>query len=117
MRDLLTAARDIPAQGIADAWRAVNTCRMAFAGLFTPGEVILTPSVPGEPSRNLADLGDGIFSRTWMILDAPCLHVPLATGPNGMPLGLQLVAPDRDEDALLAAARWMAKTLDLPLLG
>jgi Asp-tRNA(Asn)/Glu-tRNA(Gln) amidotransferase A subunit family amidase len=90
---------------------------MAFAGLFAPGEVILTPSVPREPTRDLADLGDGIFNRTWMMLDAPCLHLPLTTGPNGMPLGLQLVAPDRDEDSLLATARWMAEVLELPLTG
>ena len=117
MRDLLNSAGEIPASDIADAWRVVNICRMAFAGLFDPGEVILTPSVPDEPSRNLADLGDGIFSRTWMMLDAPSLHLPLTTGPNGMPLGLQLVAPDRDEDALLAAARWVARALELRLVG
>ncbi len=116
MRDLLKRAREIPTGDIANAWRVVNTCRMAFAGLFAPGELILTPSVPDEPSRDLADLGDGIFSRTWMMLDAPCLHLPLTTGPNGMPLGLQLVAPDRDEDALLAVARWIARVLELPLV-
>jgi len=50
-----------------------------------------------------------------MMLDAPCLHLPLARGPNGMPIGLQLVAPDGDEDALLAAARRLARVLAAPL--
>ena len=115
MRELLEKARAIPAEGIAQAWRSVNSCRMAFPRLFAPGEVILTPSVGDEPSRDPADLGDGIFSRTWMMLDAPCLHLPLARGPNGMPIGLQLVAPDGDEDALLAAARRLARVLAAPL--
>ena len=50
------------------------------------------------------------------MLDAPCLHLPLASGPNGMPIGLQLGALDRDEDARQAAARWVARALELPLL-
>ena len=116
MRELLEKAREIPVEGVARAWRTVNRCRMTFASLFAPGEVLLTPSVPDEPSCDLADLGDGIFSRIWMMLDAPCLHLPLTTGPNGMPIGLQLVSPDRDEDALLGTARWLARTLELPLV-
>ena len=116
MRELLEKAKAIPVREIAHAWHVVNACRITFANLFAPGEVILTPSVPCEPTPDLADLGDGIFSRTWMMLDAPCLHL-LTTGPNDMPLGLQLVAPDRDEDTLLATARWLAQALDLPLLG
>ena len=52
MRELLEKARAIPAEGIAQAWRSVNRCRMAFPRLFAPGEVILTPSVADEPSRD-----------------------------------------------------------------
>jgi amidase len=39
--------------------------------------------------------------------------MPAGTGPNGLPLGLQLVARQYDDTRLLGVARWVERALDL----
>jgi Asp-tRNA(Asn)/Glu-tRNA(Gln) amidotransferase A subunit family amidase len=38
-------------------------------------------------------------------------------GPNGMPLGVQLVDPHGGEGVILGVARWAGRALRLPLLA
>ena len=85
--------------------------------MFGADETILTLSAPGEAVPDLNDIGNGIFNRLWTILDLPCLHLPIGSGPNGMPLGVQLVSPRRDEARLVVTGKWVAQRLQLPVLG
>jgi Asp-tRNA(Asn)/Glu-tRNA(Gln) amidotransferase A subunit family amidase len=41
------------------------------------------------------------------LLGVPCVTVPAGKGPNGMPLGVQLVGRIGDDARVLAAARWV----------
>ena len=49
-------------------------------------DVLLTPSASGEAP--FADLGTGDpqFSRGWTLFGLPCLNLPFATGPQGLPV-------------------------------
>jgi len=40
----------------------------------------------------------------WSLLHAGAMTVPVATGPNGLPLGLQLVDPAPGGENLMSAA-------------
>ncbi len=73
--------------------------------LFADCEVLLAPSVLGEaPPR--ATTGDPLLCRQWTLLATPTVSVPGLTGPGGLPLGMQVVAPvGRDDLALGGAAR------------
>ena len=74
-------------------------------------DILLTPSAPGEAPVGLAWTGDAAFNFIWTSLHVPCVTVPAGTGPNGMPLGVQVVAPrGRDREALAWAA-WVASAL------
>ncbi len=72
-------------------------------GVFGAADVILSPPAPGEAPRGLQATGDAAFNRTWTLLQLPCLTVPVGTGPNGLPVGVQLAARS-GQDALLLAA-------------
>ena len=67
-------------------------------------DALLTPSTPGEaPLINTT--GDSVFNRVWTALGVPAVHLPLAMGPTGLPLGVQLTGRSwRDGDLLASAA-------------
>jgi len=83
-------------------------CRRLVPRLFEGADLLLTPSAVGEAPLGLGSTGDPAFNRIWTLLGLPCLSLPGAAGPAGMPVGIQLVGPDRGEAALLAAAEWVA---------
>jgi Asp-tRNA(Asn)/Glu-tRNA(Gln) amidotransferase A subunit family amidase len=70
-------------------------------------DAMLTPSAPGEAP--FADLGTGdpLFGRVWTLFGLPCIHLPFATGPHGLPVGLQAVGPKGDDHRLLCIAKWL----------
>ncbi len=83
-------------------------CRRLLPALFEKADALLTPSAVGEAPVGLAGTGDPAFNRIWTLLGLPCLSLPGATGPSGMPVGIQLVGPERREAGLLAIGDWVA---------
>ncbi|MCS0496567.1 amidase [Ancylobacter sp. MQZ15Z-1] len=83
--------------------------RRAAAGLFEQVDVLLTPCVPGEAPQGLAYAGDPRFQEIWTMLHLPSLTLPTHRGPNGLPVGIQLVAAHYCETLLLGAARWIGR--------
>ncbi len=83
----------------------------AIEPVFDRFDLLLTPSAIGEAPRGLDATGDPLFCRGWTLLGLPCIHLPLATGPQGLPLGLQLVGRHGDDHRLLAGARWVHERL------
>ena len=59
----------------------------------------------------LEQLGDPAFCRVWTLLHVPCVNVPAAMGPRGLPVGVQLVGPPRADAELLAVTEWIAARL------
>ena len=82
-----------------------------FENMLGDLDILVTPAAPGEAPVGLAWTGDAAFNFIWTSLHVPCVTVPAGTGPNGMPLGVQVVAPrGRDREALAWAA-WVADAL------
>lgn len=63
-------------------------------------DILITPSAIDEAPKGLTQTGDPIFCRVWTLMGLPCITLPLYSGPNGLPIGVQLVA-GRGRDALL----------------
>ncbi len=89
-------------------------CRPAFDALFGPAlDVALTPSSTGEAPLNPSETtGDAAMNAMWTLLHAPCVNIPGAKGPNGLPVGVTLVGPRFGDARLLATARAVAPVLD-----
>ncbi len=117
LQQILAAADRFSTTEVSDARELIRQCQAEIGDMFGADETILTLSAPGEAVPDLNDIGNGIFNRLWTILDLPCLHLPISSGPNGMPLGVQLVSPRRDEARLVVTGKWVAQRLQLPVLG
>jgi Asp-tRNA(Asn)/Glu-tRNA(Gln) amidotransferase A subunit family amidase len=74
--------------------------------LFGDCDIFLTPSAPGIAPRGLDATGDPMFQIPWTLLRTPCVTIPFATGPEGMPVGVQMVARPGEDEKLLAIAKW-----------
>ena len=91
-----------------NARRTARDARRQFADLMRGFDFLLTPSARGEAPKGLASTGDSLFNRVWTLLGVPCITLPCGSGPNELPLGMQLVAAIEQDTALLAHAHWVA---------
>ncbi len=96
-----------PETALAGAYGTFATTQRAFPAVLEDLDVLLTPSAPGEAPKGLDWTGEPAFNSIWTSLHVPCVTVPAGTGPNGLPLGIQIVGRQGDDKAVLAWARWV----------
>ncbi|MGF6767986.1 Asp-tRNA(Asn)/Glu-tRNA(Gln) amidotransferase A subunit family amidase [Paraburkholderia sp. GAS199] len=89
-----------------DASLALAERALSQFGLLTRDvDAVLTLAAPGEAPVGLGATGDPVLCRSWTLLGLPCVNVPGMRGPNGLPVGLQLIGKPHQERRLLAIAR------------
>jgi Asp-tRNA(Asn)/Glu-tRNA(Gln) amidotransferase A subunit family amidase len=93
----------VPAADYVAALALARECRARLADAFGECDVLLAPSAQGE-APELAYTGDPVMNQVWTLLHAPCVHLPFARGPKGLPVGLQAVGRLHDDARTLAAA-------------
>lgn len=76
-------------------------------GVFDRYDAIITPAAVGEAPAGLGATGRPIFNSLWTYCGTPAITLPLMEGPNGLPLGVQLVSRRGDDARLLRTARWL----------
>ncbi len=98
------------------AQRAVAGARARHDGYLTDTKIdaILTPSAPGE-APPMATTGDSVFNRLWSTLGVPAIQIPVGTGPNRLPLGVQLTTGQWSDADLFAIASWLEAACTEPL--
>jgi Asp-tRNA(Asn)/Glu-tRNA(Gln) amidotransferase A subunit family amidase len=74
--------------------------------LFAAFDAIVTPATRGT-APPLESTGDPAFGTLWTLAGMPALSLPLMHGPDGLPLGVQLVGRRHDDARLLRTARWL----------
>lgn len=96
---------------------AAQAARDAVTILFTNNvDILIAPSAIGEAPAIKEGTGDPIFCRGWTILGLPCINLNIGSGPNGLPVGVQLIAGPGKDHFLLSVARAFAKSLPDPVL-
>jgi Asp-tRNA(Asn)/Glu-tRNA(Gln) amidotransferase A subunit family amidase len=111
LREKMDWARSLPLSQFREARLAQTAAIDAFAGLTEGLDALLTPSAPGEAPEGLGWTGDPAFNHLWTALWGPNVTVPAGTGPNGLPLGVQLVGRIGEDARALAAARFVQAAL------
>jgi Asp-tRNA(Asn)/Glu-tRNA(Gln) amidotransferase A subunit family amidase len=102
-------------EAYAQAQAALQQQRLAFNAVMQEYDVLLTAVAPGEAWPGVQATGDPVFNTAWTALHLPALSAPVFSGPNGLPVGLQLVGGFRDDAALLSAASAICRALDLDI--
>lgn len=74
-------------------------------------DAVLTLSAHGEAPRVETGTGNPQFNRVWTLLGGPAMHLPTATGPTGLPIGVQLVSATATDANLISTARWLESVL------
>ena len=97
----------------ADAQQALATQRNAIAATMQNFDLLLTAAAPGEAWSGLEATGDPACNTAWTALHLPALSIPAFTGPNNLPVGLQLIGGFRQDTQLLAAAESVREALQI----
>ena len=78
-------------------------------GVFDRYDAIITPATVGEAPAGLDSTGSPIFNTLWTYCGTPAITLPLMEGPNGLPVGVQLVGRRGDDARLLRTASWLVR--------
>lgn len=103
----------MPSADYMNAVALAQDCRGHIDDLFAGSDVLLAASAPGEAPKGLGFTGNPVFNGMWTLLHLPCLTIPFTHGPNGLPVGVQLIGRPREDAQLLSAAKWIATRLEL----
>jgi aspartyl-tRNA(Asn)/glutamyl-tRNA(Gln) amidotransferase subunit A len=125
VRSRLEKGRALTAVDYVHAEHARALVRAEFAAAFHRADVLVAPTLPAAPPPIGESRMVRINGAEFPILDAytrltavanmvglPALSIPCGFTPEGMPVGLQLMAPPNREDLVLAAGAWLQRETD-----
>src|SRR5215831_9130400 len=89
------------------AQATLESCRTQLDAIMTPYDVLLTASATGEAPIGLQSTGDASLCALWTTTHVPAMTLPVFTGPQGLPVGAQVIGRRHEDRALFATARWV----------
>lgn len=107
LRILLDAGDRIPERIYQSALQQADIARAAYAEAIAGFDFLLTPSAVGEAPHGLRLTGNPLFNRLWTLLHVPCLSLPAFTGPQQLPIGIQLAGAANEDETLLSFGQWL----------
>jgi Asp-tRNA(Asn)/Glu-tRNA(Gln) amidotransferase A subunit family amidase len=113
LKDVAAKAQSISDSDYEKARGHATQCRAHLSIVFKEVDAIITPATAGEASQKLTGLEDQTFCPLWTMMHGPCVTIPAFKGPNGMPMGLQVVGPVGRDDRLLAVCSEIVKRIGL----
>ena len=96
---------------VAGAHATFEQAQREFPSCMEGLDLLVTPSAPGQAPAGLEWTGDPAFNLIWTSLHVPCVTVPAGAGPDGLPLGIQIVARLGEDRQALAWAQWVASAI------
>ncbi len=107
LSEKLDWVENFSAEALMEGRATLAAGRDAFRALMADYDILLTAAAPGEAPEGISWTGDAGCNALWTALHGPCISLPAGTGPAGMPLSVQLVAPFGQDKALLGWAGWV----------
>jgi aspartyl-tRNA(Asn)/glutamyl-tRNA(Gln) amidotransferase subunit A len=104
-------AEVIPATYYVQAQRIRRYFRQKLQGALAGVDALLMAVAPGAAPEGLGSTGDATLLAPWSCLGYPAITVNGGLSPEGLPLGLQLVALPLADHALLRTGAWCEQVL------
>ncbi len=90
----------------------VHHCRKLLLHVFDEHDILLTPAAAGVAPVGLENVVANPWIHViWTTLHVPTISIPVFKGPDGLPIGAQLVAKHHEDRKLFSAARWVYQCL------
>ncbi len=114
---LIERGRTMHGTDVVAAFRLADACARAVAAFFTEYDYLLTPTTacvswPVEQvypkvieNKEVGPRGHAVFTPLFNLALVPGISVPCGRGRDGLPVGLQIVAPRLHDRPLLAMAQ------------
>jgi Asp-tRNA(Asn)/Glu-tRNA(Gln) amidotransferase A subunit family amidase len=110
LRDMIEAGRAVSAIAYNHAREQQQELYRVLEFCFERYPALLTAAAPGPAPEGIGATGNPVFCTMWTFFGTPALSMPLLEA-DGLPLGVQLVGPRRDDARLLRTARWLERHL------
>jgi Asp-tRNA(Asn)/Glu-tRNA(Gln) amidotransferase A subunit family amidase len=110
-RERMEFAQTLTEDRYVEAKQGLAAARASLVTLFDKVDVLLTPPRIGEAPIGIEGVRPSPFNAVWTQMYTPCVTLPLFKGPNGMPLGIQIVGVEHADDTTLANAAWIDRSL------
>ena len=101
------AGRGISADAYIRALELADSIAGALDHLFEHYDALITAAAPGEAPVGLESTGNPAFQRIWTLTGVPTVTLPKLTGPNGLPIGVQVIGRAGGDAKLFRIARWL----------
>lgn len=112
LRTIVQSGALIPARALLHAQGLRRLLWQRWNAVFTRFDAVIVPAAPGIAPAGLESTGDASLNGPWSLLGVPACTLPVTVTAEGLPLGLQLVAPYGEDARLLAVAAWCEQMLD-----
>ena len=110
-RERIEWVKGLTEEDYRNAGKKMNGARAEMDKLFDNWDLILSPSLSGEPPIGLEEVRTATFARLWTQMYTPSVNFPIFEGPSGMPLCFQMVGRRDTDDATLGHAKWADEQL------
>jgi Asp-tRNA(Asn)/Glu-tRNA(Gln) amidotransferase A subunit family amidase len=99
--------RKISAMEFIAALAQRDRLRASYTEIVASYDAVVTPAALGIAPKREAGTGNPIMATLWTLLGAPAVTLPLLTGAENMPVGVQFIGRLNDDAGLIRAAAWL----------
>lgn len=107
LQTVIERGRAISDDDYAGSLAMVGGAEKFFAAFFHDYDAVIAPSAAGEAPLKSDGTGDPVFCTVWTVAGLPAINLPLLSGSNGLPVGVQLIGSSERDDRLMTTAKWM----------
>jgi aspartyl-tRNA(Asn)/glutamyl-tRNA(Gln) amidotransferase subunit A len=113
LQEFIKEGLEIKAAQYLAAQEVRNQYRIAFKQAFESADILVTPTALSTAPEGCGATGSPIFNLPFTSMGVPTLTVPIGfSAKNGMPLGMQLIAPHLEEQRLVDLGCFYQKHTD-----
>ena len=111
LQTVVERARGISEDQYRDALGVRASAQAFFKDFFNDYDAVIAPAATGPAPAFEDGTGDPVCSTVWTLAGLPCVTLPALVAEDELPLGLQLIGAQEEDDRLMRTANWLLARL------